>query len=66
MQKFGSAPGGAGEGEKNGNDGEGSEGPASSGDGGPSSMETVPGPLGSAMQTKRSGEVGGSPGGGNF
>ena len=61
MKKFGSAPGGAGEGEKDGSDGKGSEGPASAGMGGPSSMETVSGPLGSAMQTKRSGESGGAP-----
>lgn len=61
MQKFGSAPGGAGEGEKDGTDGKGSEGPASSGMGGPSSMQTVSGPLGAAMQTQRSGESGGAP-----
>ena len=62
MTKFGSAPGGPGEGEKDGDNGKGSEGPASSGMGGPSSPETVSGPLGSAMQTKRSGESGGAPG----
>lgn len=60
MQKFGSAPapGGEGEGDGSSDDGTGPSGPASSGDGGPSSMATVPGPLGAAMQTKRTGEVG--------
>jgi len=57
MQKFGKTEGKE---KKDGVDGEGSEGPASSGDGGPSSVETVPGALGSAMQTKRGGEVLGS------
>lgn len=52
---------GGGGGSDGGGDGDGSKGPASKGDGGASSMETVPGPLGMAMQDKRSGEVGGAP-----
>jgi hypothetical protein len=59
VSKFGSQPAPGGESEKDG--GKGSEGPASSGAGGPSSMETMPGPLGNAMQSKRSGEIGGAP-----
>ena len=54
MKKFG---GGGKEIGSQGNDGKGHEGPASSGAGGPSSMETVPGPLGAAMQDQRSGTV---------
>lgn len=54
MQKFGQAKQMGGESE--GGDGSGSEGPASQGMGGPSSMQTVPGPLGGAMQTQRGGE----------
>ena len=52
MQKFG---GGTGIGSAG--NGEGSKGPASEGDGGPSSMETVSGPLAGAMQTKNSGSI---------
>ena len=59
MKKFGGG-GESSKGGENGSDGKGSEGPASAGMGGPSSMETIPGPLGAAMQTKRSGEVGGA------
>ena len=54
MQKFGQAKQIGGESE--GGDGKGPEGPASQGMGGPSSMQTVPGPLGGAMQTQRGGE----------
>lgn len=54
MQKFG---GGSGIGGEAGGDGEGSKGPASEGAGGPSSMETVSGPLAGAMQTKASGGI---------
>ena len=57
QQKFGQAKQMGSEGGKDGgNNGDGPQGPASAGDGGPSSMETVPGPLGGAMQTKRGGE----------
>ncbi len=49
MKKFGGGEGGK--------DGKGLNDTGSSGDGKPSSMETVPGPLGQAMQDKRSGEV---------
>jgi hypothetical protein len=61
MQKFGQAKqmsGPEGQGGIGGNRHEGSTAP---GTGNPSSMETVPGPLGAAMQTKRTGEVGGAP-----
>lgn len=51
MKKFGS---------KGGEGGKGLNDTGSSGDGKPSSMETVPGPLGQAMQDKRIGEEGGS------
>lgn len=62
QQKFGQAkqPASGGEGSKDGN-GEGTPTSSAPGAGGPSSMETVPGALGQAMQTKRSGESGGSP-----
>lgn len=64
MKKFGSAPGGKpGEGGKDGGDnGTGPQGPAATGAGGPSSMGTVPGPLGAAMQTQRTGTSGGNQG----
>jgi len=39
------------------------EGPASKGAGGPTGMETVSGPLASAMQTKQQGKAGGPPSG---
>ena len=52
MKKFG-----GGGGEKGVEGGEGPKDTGSSGDGRPSSMETIPGPLGQAMQDKRSGEV---------
>jgi len=60
QQKFGqakSADSGIG-----GESGKGSSGSTAPGTGNPSSMETVPGPLGEAMQSKRSGEVSGSQG----
>ena len=60
MKKFGSSPAPGGEGGENGG---GLQDSGSQGDGRPSSMATVPGPLGQAMSDKRSGEVGGSPGG---
>jgi len=46
-----------GGGGKSGNAGSGLQNSGSEGNGEPSSMETVPGPLGQAMQDKRSGEV---------
>ena len=54
MQKFGSGGGKPGEG--GGKDGSGPTDTGSSGDGRPSSMATVPGPLGQAMQDKRQGQ----------
>ena len=60
MQKFGGGKGiGA---DANGGDGEGSKGPASEGAGGPSSMETVSGPLAGAMQNQSSRGVQGASG----
>lgn len=63
QQKFGSAGAGP-EGKKEGSkDGQPTSGTADSGAGGPSSMETISGPLGQAMQSKRSGESGMPPAG---
>jgi len=45
-----------------GGSGKGLEDTGSSGDGRPSSMGTIPGPLGTAMQDQRSGEVGSNSG----
>ena len=60
MQKFG---GGGGIGtQSGGTDGKRPKGPASQGAGGPSSMETVSGPLAGAMQTKAGGSILGSQG----
>ena len=60
MQKFG---GGGGIGtQSGGGDGKRPKGPASQGAGGPSSMETVSGPLAGAMQTKAGGSILGSQG----
>ena len=50
MKKFGG-------GQEGGKSGKGLNDTGSSGDGRPSSMETIPGPLGQAMQDKRSGEI---------
>lgn len=62
QQKFGQAKqsGQIGGDDGGSSDGKTTSGSTSEGNGEPSSMATVPGPLGAAMQTKRSGESGGS------